>query len=62
MATSSFKFELLTSVRLKLSQERGEITCRMESTDTAPRYMVRYLDGTGCQKQEWFDEEAIVGE
>lgn len=55
-----FTFKLRQLVQLKLSSEQGEIVARMESVSSSPMYQIQYKDGTGCQKKEWFDEEAIV--
>lgn len=43
--------------------ENGEVIARAEYQNGAPpSYLIRYRDGTGCQVEAWFTEDAIVGD
>jgi hypothetical protein len=56
----SFKFEMEALVALSLSGEQGVVTGRCEYLTSENSYLVRYLDKSGCQKQSWLDESALI--
>lgn len=50
----------LSALRSFSRVEKGTVIGRGEYADGAPqRYLVRYKDGAGCQKDEWFGPDAI---
>lgn len=55
----AFAFELGQKVKLKFSEERGEVVSRAESTEYPIAYFVRYLAADGRQIEEWLHESAI---
>lgn len=57
----SFVFTLGDRVKLILSGEQGSVIGRAEYSDTINQYRVRYLAADGRQVEDWFAEDAIVG-
>ena len=57
---SEFKFSMKQPVQLIESEEKGTIIGRAQYAYDENSYYVRYKDATGCQRQVWFHESAIV--
>lgn len=55
-----FKFGCGQAVYLVRSGEYGEVIGRAEYSNNENRYFVRYVNGTGCQMEEWQYESALT--
>lgn len=55
-----FKFELGQPVMLLLSGETGMVVGRAQYLDHANTYLVRYVDGTMCEVEKWWDQNALT--
>lgn len=54
------KYQLGDIRTINCSDERGEVIGRAEyAAKSEPVYLVRYVDGTGCAVEKWWDESAI---
>lgn len=56
---SEFKFTLGVQVELTLSHEEGTIIGRAHYLDSENSYLVRYVNGNGCQIEAWWGESAL---
>ena len=56
----AFAYELSEGIEFKTSGEYGEIIGRAEFVHMEPSYMVRYVDATGCQREEWLTQSALA--
>lgn len=55
-----FKYDIGWKVRLRLSDEEGDVVGRAQYQHGENSYLVRYRAADGCQRQSWFEESAIV--
>lgn len=55
-----FTKEMGALVRLELTQEQGRVIGRAEYDHSESTYLVRYVDGDGCQREGWFNESALA--
>lgn len=56
---SEFHHKLEDKVSLRLSGEQGIVVGRAEYNNGVRNYQVRYLAGDGCQRESWFEADAI---
>lgn len=49
----------LAKVRMGIIEE-GEVIGRAQYVNADPSYFVRYKAGDGCQKENWFTEDALT--
>jgi hypothetical protein len=54
-----FKFELEATVKFAASDESGKVIGRAEYLVDENRYWIRYMDATGCRREDWAAESAL---
>ena len=57
---ASYVFDIGQQVAFSTSKNPGTVVGRAEYIDSAPSYYVRFIDGHGDQKKEWFSESDIA--
>lgn len=53
------KFKLGQKVKMKLSDEAGEVTGHAVYLENSDSFFVRYKDAEGCQREGWWNAEAL---
>ncbi len=54
-----WKFGLNDPVEITVSGEQGTVQARAEYIYSPDRYLIRYADGNGSAREEWWDEDAL---
>lgn len=55
-----FKFDLTETVKIKCSEEIGEVIGRAEHTGSENQYQLRYMAAHGRAVEQWWGESALV--
>lgn len=58
--STKFSFFMRQLVRLRLSQEEGEVHARTQHVNGENQYLIHYRDANRCVQTEWFLESMLV--
>lgn len=54
-----FRFDLGAKVKMRLTDETGEVWARAQYRDEPNMYLLVYKAADGCQKESWWNEHYI---